>query len=263
MTQTPTLIFVPGAWHTAETWSQTIAELEPKGFKCIAVTLPSTTSVTAGLGDDVEAVQDAIRAESDEGRDVVLIVHSYGGLVGSSSIRGFAKKAHDDSVKSLVKDESSSGRVIGLALIATGFVKTGLSFLGATGGKPPPQWVADTEAGTARLIVDPRDWFYHDLPEEEGKAWVEKLTPHSLKSLAEGGEHAYAGWKDVPCWFLVTLEDRALPGAFQEMLVQGAVAEGGDVTMRKIETSHSPMLSQPQKTAEFISDAVASFTQPS
>lgn len=260
MTSKPTLVFVPGAWHTAETWTQTIAELKPKGFECIAVTLPSTVSVSAGFGDDVKAVQDAVRAESDKGRDVVLVVHSYGGHVGNSAIRGFAQKAHDDTVKSQVQDGSSSGYIIGMAMIATGFSATGLNFLELLGGNPPPFWVADTEKGTARLIADTRDLFYHDLPEEEGKAWVGKLAPHSLKSLAEGGEYAYAGWKDVPCWYLLATEDHSLPEEVGEMFVKGAVDAGADVTMRKIAASHSPMLSQPQKTAEFILEAASAFS---
>jgi pimeloyl-ACP methyl ester carboxylesterase len=120
--------------------------------------------------------------------------------------------------------------------------------------------VADTDEGTARLIVDTRDLFYHDLPEEEGKAWVDKLAPHSLKSLAEGGEYAYAGWKDVPCWYLLATEDHSLPEEVGEMFVKGAEDAGADVTMRKIAASHSPMLSQPQKTAEFMLEAAAALS---
>lgn len=262
MTQKPTLVFVHGAWHTAETWDKTIAELKPRGFKCVAVTLPSTTSVSASFGDDVSIVQDAIRAESEQGGNVVIVVHSYGGQVGNSAVRGFARKAHDDGVKSLASTESS-GHVIGLAMMATGFTITGAAFVDAAGGNLPPLCVADTETGTARIVADARDALYHDLSEEEGQIWVDKLTPQSLKSLQEGGEHAYAGWRDVPCWYLITLQDRALPTAMQEMAAQGAVAAGADVTVRRIEASHSPMLSQPQKTADFIAEAVESFTQTS
>ena len=60
----------------------------------------------------------------------------------------------------------------------------------------------------------------------------------------EGGEHAYAGWIDVPVWYLSTMEDRALPVQAQRMFVQCAKDAGADVTVREVESSHSPMLSR-------------------
>lgn len=258
MSHQPTLIFVPGAWHSSDTWAQVIAQLTPQGYKCIAVSLPSTMDINAGFGDDVQAVQTAIQAETTNDKDVVLIVHSYGGQVGNSAIRGFAKQSHNGSP---ARGDKNSGHVIGLAMMATGFTITGVGFLEGAGGKPPPQWVADTDTGLATIVVDARDMLYHDLPEEEGALWVSKLTQQSLKALAEGGEHAYAGWKDVPCWFLVTLEDHALPAHVQELFVQGAIDAGATVTLQKIAASHSPMLSKVEETAAFITSATDDFTR--
>lgn len=45
------------------------------------------------------------------------------------------------------------------------------------------------------------------------------------KALAEGGEHAYAGWKDVPVWYLATIEDKGLPFEAQRYFVQAAKEE--------------------------------------
>lgn len=258
MSTKPSFILVPGAWHRAETWDKITSILEAEGYTCISVSLPSTMgNPAAGLWNDVMAIQEAIQSQTSQGRDVILIVHSYGGLIGSSSIKGFARKHHDSSVPS----STSSGHVIGMAMMATGFAITGKSFLETTGGKPPPFWIADTEAGFATLIADTRDLFYHDVPEEEGKIWVSKLTKHSLKSLSEGGEHVYSGWKDVPCWYLVTQEDHALPADAQKLFIKAAQEEGGDVTMREVATSHSPMLSKPKEAAEFVLEAAADFLE--
>jgi hypothetical protein len=134
-----------------------------------------------------------------------------------------------------------------------------MSFLEAGGGKPPPQWVADTESGFATIVVDPREMMYHDLPEEEGNLWVSKLEKQSLKALSEGGEYAYAGWRDVPAWFLATVEDQALPFELQQYLIKLARDENADVVDRKVNSSHSPMLSQPKETAKFLKEAIADF----
>ncbi|KAE8440901.1 hypothetical protein EG329_006322 [Mollisiaceae sp. DMI_Dod_QoI] len=259
MSPKPTLVFVPGAWHSASTWDKVTSLLETYEYKCISVPLPSTFSdPSATFYADMKAVRDAIEGETTQGRDVVVVVHSYGGLVGVSAIKGLTVTKEETSTST--KDQS--GHVIGVIMMATGFAITGMSFLDGAGGKPPPIWKANEETGFAEFLVDPRPLFYHDLPEEEGKYWVSQLKNHSLKSLAEGGEHVYAGWKDVPVWFLATTEDKAFPppaAEIQRMFVQKAKDEGGDVTLREIASSHSPMLSMPKETVDFILEALKAF----
>ncbi|KAG9239196.1 Alpha/beta hydrolase fold-1 [Amylocarpus encephaloides] len=252
MSPRPTLVFVPGAWHGASTWEKVSSLLEEQSYKCVKVSLPSTSSNAATFGDDVKAVQAAVVAETTEGHDVVVVVHSYGGQVGNSAVKGLTRK--DDS--SLAKGPST-GHIIGIAMMATGFTATGVSFLEGLGGTPPPFWKIDLESGFAVLTVDPRPLFYHDLAEEEGNFWVSKLEKQSLKSLLEGGEYAYAGWKDVPVWYLATVDDQGLPIAIQRMFVQMAKDAGADVTLREVESSHSPMLSKPKETVEYLLEAVA------
>lgn len=250
MSQKPTLVFVPGAWHLAETWNKVISELTPQGYKCIAVTLPSTQGdATIGFKDDLDAVREAIRAETTQGRNVIVVAHSYGSLPGVSAAKEFTTKSHDGSSRS----DDAVGHVVGFALMATGFGVTGMSMLDGTNGQPPPQWVI--EEGFAKLVVDPADMLYHDLPGEESKAWVSKLTKQSVLPIAKGGEHVYSTWKDVPSWYLLTAQDHALPAEMQRYIVTATEQAGGDVTTREIQSSHSPMLSQPRETAKFIKEA--------
>lgn len=252
MIQKPTLVFVPGAWHRAETWDKVVAQLQPQGYKSIAVTLPSTSgNPSLGFKEDFLAVREVIRAETSQGHNVVVIVHSYGGLVGVSAAKAFTLQSHDDTPTAA----DATGHVIGFCLIATGFAVTGMCMLDATDGKPPPQWVIDEEKGTAEIVVDPIDMMYHDLPEEEAKLWVSKLQPQSIRALATGGEYAHSTWQDAPVWFIVTVNDHVLPAEAQRFFIKQAEEGGFDVTKREIETSHSPMLSRPAETAGFICEA--------
>ncbi|KIW35479.1 uncharacterized protein PV07_02175 [Cladophialophora immunda] len=264
MSSKPTLVFVPGAWHRAETWSKISTILETQHhYKCIAVTLPSTQSDPAAtLLGDIEAVRDVLVAETSQGRDVVVVVHSYGGVVGESAMKGLAlPKGKPDAASSSSSsaEDKASGHVIGLIMMATGFVTPAKSFIEGLGGQAPPEWNLNQETGFVEILVDTRQLFYHDLPEEEGKEWANKLTKHSLKTLTEGGEHTYPGWKDVPSWYLATKDDKALPVEAQRMFVQMAKDAGADVTLREIESSHSPMLSRPEETVQFVLDATARF----
>lgn len=244
-------VLVSGAWHTAQYWDAVVSLLRSAGHEAVAVALPSASANRdADFAGDLSAVRNAIAAETERGRDVVVVAHSFGGVVGSSAVKGLAVPA------------AGGGRIIGLVLIASGFMPSGTSFLDALGGSPPPFWhVAD---GLAEFVdgVGPaelRAMFYHDLPADEGEVWVRRLTKQSVKTMAEGGEHVYAGWQDVPCGFLATTEDKSHPIAMQRLTVQMARDAGAQVMMEEVASSHSPMLSRPQQTADFLLQAAASF----
>ncbi len=227
--------------------------MEAQQYSCVCVGLPSAKSdASATFLDDVQAVRSAITGETTQGRDVVVVVHSFGGLPGQSASKGLTLPVPPPA-------NDASGHVLGFVVVASGFAMTGMSFLGGLGGKPPPFWKADTESGFAEILADPRELFFHDLPEEEGHLWVSKLGKQSLKALAEGGEHVYGTWIDVPSWYLATKEDKGFPIELQRMVVQMAKDAGADVTIREVESSHSPMLSRPKETADVIVEAVEYF----
>ncbi|KAJ5935922.1 alpha/beta-hydrolase [Penicillium verhagenii] len=249
----PTLIFIPGAWHKPTCYNKIITLLSPH-HKCITVTLPSTTNnPSATFKDDLTAAQDAIETETSAGLSVVLIAHSYGGMVANSAIKGFAPPAGSPQTN------RATGAVIGLILIASGFTFTGLSFMDPFLGNPPPGWRANWESGYAELVTPARELFYHDVEEADAEAAIAELGTQSLKALFEGGEHSYAGWMDVKAWYLGTTEDRGLPVVVQRMGVGMARGMGGVVVHREIGTSHSPFLSRPVETAGFVLEAVADF----
>ncbi|KAJ4354105.1 uncharacterized protein N0V89_005838 [Didymosphaeria variabile] len=249
MIEKPTLIFIPGSWHKPQCYEKVIKLLQDEhGFKCIAITLPSTAgNPKATFKDDVDAARNAILSETIAGHDVVVIAHSYGGMVGNSSIKGLTQPQPNAT-----QANSPKGHVIALVLIATGFTITGFSFMDPLFGVPPPFWRVNKETGYAELTADNRELFYHDLPRKEGEYWVNQLTTQSLKALFEGGKHAYAGWKDAPTWYIGTVEDKGLPVVIQRLQVGAARGQGGTVHHVELPTSHSPFLSMPAEVVAII-----------
>lgn len=226
-----------------------IHHLKEQGYSSYAVALPSTSGdPNASFLDDINAVKTVVMSQTELGHDVIIVVHSYGGFVGESAMKDLPTRRNPSS-------NALHGKVIGLALMGTGFTQDSLSFIDGLGGKPPPFWRANTQSGFAELVGDTTALFYHDLPAEEGKLWTESLLPQSLKSLFEGGEHVYTGWKDVPVWYLITLEDRGLPVEAARWMANYAQEKGTDVTVREISSGHCPMLSMPRQTAEFLVEA--------
>lgn len=103
----PTIIFVPGAFHTAASFSLLYPLLQSQGYPCITdLNLPSTggPSVGAkGLADDAECVRSLAlsildgtgRLQSDGPNDVVVVMHS-GGAAGSQGLAGLGKKSRGE-----------------------------------------------------------------------------------------------------------------------------------------------------------------------
>lgn len=94
MTSGTSFILVPGAWHPASALDPIAEPLRAAGYAVRGVDLPSC-GAEPPLGDfspDVEAISKAIAEEADKGQDVVLFMHSYGGIVGTEACRGLGKK---------------------------------------------------------------------------------------------------------------------------------------------------------------------------
>jgi len=225
----------------------------------------------ATFKDDVEAARSAIMHETENGRDVIVIAHSYGGTVGNSAVKGFSKPANIPSGSSASSQSSMStsasgkcysetGYVVGLVLIATGFSFTGLTFMDHFLNITPPFFRVNKETGFADLTVRPQKFFYHDLPPAEADQATSMLSTQSLKALFEGRDYSYSGWLDVPVWFIGTTEDQGLPVIVQRAQIGMVRVLGGRVVYTELQTSHSPFLSQPTQVVQIMLQAFQSFT---
>lgn len=257
MSEFPTMIFTPGAWHRPNCYAKVIKLLqEHHNIRCTSFSIPSTSGdPDATFKNDLDAAHAAIALETTAGRNVILIAHSYGGMIANSAIKDFTVPNENTKYTS----QSGQGRIVGLVLIASGFTLTGLSFMDPLFHIPPPTWRINKATGFADIVTPPAQLFYHDLSAKEAQEWVGQLTPQSLKALFEGGEHSYAGWLDVPVWYIGTIEDRGLPVVVQRIHVGMARAMGASVVHRELKSSHSPFLSQPEKVVDVLLDASRAF----
>lgn len=67
--------------------------LEEMGYKCVGVNLASVGAEPPlkDMSEDVKAVRKAISSEVEQEHDVVVAVHSYGGVPGCEAIKGFTE----------------------------------------------------------------------------------------------------------------------------------------------------------------------------
>jgi pimeloyl-ACP methyl ester carboxylesterase len=71
-----TYVFVHGMWACPQDWDDVIAAIGDRA-QCVAVDLPSMRSGAAALADDAACIRELIADEDD----IVLVAHSYGGMV--------------------------------------------------------------------------------------------------------------------------------------------------------------------------------------
>ena len=99
----PSLLFVPGAWHDLSCFMPTTSILEKEGYTCDLIALPSIGSERRGdqppqdWNADVEEIRQRVMKHLDNGTDVVLVLHSYGGTVGSEAMKGLGRKDRESA----------------------------------------------------------------------------------------------------------------------------------------------------------------------
>ncbi|KAL6412115.1 hypothetical protein AUP68_04498 [Ilyonectria robusta] len=86
----PTILLAPGAWHTADCFDVVRDALHARGWSTEAVDYPSVGAEppNKGLSDDAAALRTAAERLVGAGKQIVLVVHSYGGLVGANAVQG-------------------------------------------------------------------------------------------------------------------------------------------------------------------------------
>jgi pimeloyl-ACP methyl ester carboxylesterase len=223
-----TVVLVHGAFHGAWCWEPVRTILDARGVASVAPDLPL-------VGTDVDA--DTVRATLDvvEG-PIVLCGHSYGGMVISRAASG------RDDVDRLVY--LCALQLADDAEIAASIRPTMLM-----------QHLVNGDDGSVSIDLEhAAECFYHDVDADAAAAAVARLRPMPLgvgTDAEPGGEIGPPAWTHIPSTYVVCTDDRALHPDTQREMARHAV----DVI--EWDTSHSPMLSQPEQVAELLATLAA------
>ena len=128
----PTILLVHGAWHSSSIWGPLRELLTSHSYPSVAVDLPSPGSAPpCDLQDDVAVVREALmKLIVDEGKEVVLVMHSYGGVVGGASTEGL-EKAYREKLE-------QKGGIVACVFILVFLVGVGQSLFSLF--VEPPSW---------------------------------------------------------------------------------------------------------------------------
>ena len=135
----PTVLFIPGAWLPPSAYSAFLHAVRNAGYPTECASYPSfdpKDSVHVDAATDTSYILKnyLIPLIEIEGKDVVIVMHSYGGIPGSGAAIGLGKATR--------KQEGRKGGVVGL-VHSSGFVLSeGLSCADGQGGSLPA-WIKE------------------------------------------------------------------------------------------------------------------------
>ncbi|MGP3690588.1 alpha/beta fold hydrolase [Streptomyces sp. IBSNAI002] len=226
----PKIVLVHGAFADASSWSGVIRNLQDAGYEVTAPPNP-----LRGLAQD--SCYLAGYLNTIEG-PVVLVGHSYGGEVITNAAEGL------DHVKGLVY----------VAAIAPDVFESANDVLGLFPGSDLPEALDPVpygpESGGAGvdLFIKPeafRHVFAADVDPATAAVLAAVQRPVEAASLSD--RSAGAAWKDIPSWYLVATQDRAIPAEAQRYLARRA----GAFTV-EVDASHAVAVSRPDEVADLI-----------
>ena len=127
-----TIVLVPGAFHVDSAMDILGAQLQTKGYNTRTWGLKTVNVPNVSVEEDAELLVEGILSPliDEQGKDVVLYLHSYAGFPGSSAIAGFSKA--ERSAKGL------QGGIIGLIFQSAFVPKVGDTLLQMIGGSYAP-----------------------------------------------------------------------------------------------------------------------------
>ena len=241
MSHEPTIVLVHGAYADASSWSGVVERLLKQGHHVVAPANP-----LRGLAADSAYIASYL-AQIDG--PVVLVGHSYGGAVNSNA----ASKAKN---------------VVGLVFVAAFAPEKGETLGGAEAASKDSvlnsalmqrTYPAGSDGKAAvEFIVDPakfHDAFAADVPEGQSAVMAATQRPVAAGAFTEAsGDPA---WKNLPCWAVVAVGDKA---AGTDVIQSMAKRAGAKITEMK--GSHVIMVSQPQAVADVIVQALQSVAKP-
>jgi pimeloyl-ACP methyl ester carboxylesterase len=215
------IVLVHGAFADGSSWAKIIPLLEAKGLHVTAVQNPLTS-----LADDVAATK---RTLAQQDGPVLLVGHSWGGMV--------------------ISDAGNDPKVAGLVYVAAAAPDPNQS-LGELTKDAPTAGLKQIKADAGFLSMSPQginEDFAQDLTPTERKVIAATQQP---VAAAFGDKMATVAWQTKPSWYIVASNDHMISPALEQ-----AMAKKIKATTLTLAASHVPMLSQPQKVADFIVEA--------
>jgi pimeloyl-ACP methyl ester carboxylesterase len=228
----PTIVFVHGAFADSSSWNDVISLLQPEGYIMIAVANPLRT-----VKYDADYLASLLQTINGP---IVLVGHSYGGMVITNAIDG------KSNVTALVYVAGFAPEIGESAADLSG------RFPGGTLG-PTLTLVELPDGNKDAYIQQDKYWaqFVADVTESQAQLMAAIQRPITEAGLTGASEAE--SWKNIPSWFVFGELDKNIPVASHRFMAERANAK--EIIEIK-GASHALSVSKPEAVANIIRNAV-------
>ncbi|KAK2739967.1 hypothetical protein FQN57_006286 [Myotisia sp. PD_48] len=238
------ILLIHGAWHTPKFYEAFVHTLEARGHQVHCPHLPTCNGdlpPTKSLEDDVALIREIATKLADDGQEIDVIMHSYGGIAGTDALCGLgveerARRGDRGGVKRLI--------------YLTAFVPLkGQSLFGIFNGAIAPTIIIDDNLKVI-TATDPISLYYNDLPIEEAQYWKGHIVVHPKSAQFTPVKNE--AFREIPVTYIMCDNDKGIIPVVQQMMIDNVKALGVEVQIEHCSGSHSPFLSMPQTLSDII-----------
>jgi pimeloyl-ACP methyl ester carboxylesterase len=244
--QTPTIVLVHGAFAESASWNPVIERLHHHGTVLVAGHDRSFGDVVAvanplrSVPGDAAYVRDVI---AGIGGPVVLVGHSYGGIVVTEAAAGNESVVALVYVAAFAPDQGESAFQLSTKFPGSTLADALTAYPLASGGN--------------ELAIG-RDRFHHqfaaDVPAEQAALMAATQRPVTEAALTDGLPTDTPAWRHIPSWFVFGDQDLNIPVGLERFMADRA---GAKATREMAGASHALSVSEPDAVTATILDAVA------
>ncbi|KAJ0114846.1 hypothetical protein J7T55_004588 [Diaporthe amygdali] len=240
----PVLLLAHGSWHPPHLYDSLKEALASRDYTLVVPALPSMGANATGIGweADTKTLLDYAEPLFKQGKEVLLVAHSYGGLPACVATR-------ENSIAERARRGLSGGFRHVIFLCAFAIPAAGMSILDTLPNRQWFDWHTISETnGFHQISVNEKSkkHLYNDLSPKTTEEFYKALVPQSYKAVITPIDFA-APDISIPKTYIVCEKDNAFPVPLQHELSTGLgfnklVISGG----------HSAFASVPDEVADAL-----------
>lgn len=250
-TDRPTIVLIHGGWHTPPLYDKFTSLLKAQGYDVHVPRLPSMNGArppNADLYTDTALIRTYIEALVEAGRNVVVLMHSYGGQVGSNALAGLGCEAR--------QQRNRAGGIRRLVYITAFALNEGESMMDMVqkmGDEALIPLAFDFADDGTVLDRDPKNLLVGPGPpglKAELDAYVARFERWNGTAMYQRLE--ISAWRKIPVSYVCTTNDMTVPLNYQQAMIEKMRGEGRVVDSFELETGHCPQITMPQELADVV-----------
>ncbi|KAI0162290.1 alpha/beta-hydrolase [Xylariaceae sp. FL1272] len=241
--QSLVFLLAHGSWHNPNMYDPLKQALAAQDYSLITPSLP-TMALDAPANQtswdaDAATLVEAAEPYFEQGIEVVLIGHSYGGIPATVATRGQG-----------VDERKAAGLTGGFRhivfLCAFALEQEGISLIDALGGEPLSWQTLDYDTNESFVTDEAKDVLYNGLSAETAQEYFDELVPQSLTAATEPVDFAVPDIT-IGKTYIITENDLAFLPSLQQQTVD-------DLGLASVSVSggHSSYASVPDEVANAL-----------